>query len=594
MKQPPPNKLNLNHAVKLANSRKGECLSKKYLNAISKLLWKCKEGHTWESSYNVVQQGSWCPVCAKKRSGSSQRLTIEHAKKLARSKRGSCLSRTYVNARVPLMWKCIKGHTWSAAYSSIKSGGWCPSCAQVTRNKKLIKYSIDDMKEFAKKRSGKCLSRKYETARNKLKWQCSLGHTWEVSFNVVQQGSWCPECSKGFGERLCRVIFEKMFNAKFPSSHPSWLKNNRGFQFELDGYCKDLGIAFEHHGLQHYKQMKYFSVSRSFNKQKLHDAEKIKICKKNKVTLVEIPEVGSILKVSEVKDYILRKIRQHKLQGKIVTTEISDSVIDKAYVGGNFQMLSELSSIVISKGGLLLSNSYRGSNQYYSVRCKLGHEWDILGLNLKKGHWCPVCYNTTRGSSQRLNIEDAKRIAIKNKGQCLSKAYANAQGKLRWECHQKHVWLANYNSIQRGSWCPKCSLLNKSEVHRKYCIEDAKVAASKMNGLCLSRSYVSVSHKLEWKCEVGHRWSGTFKDVLKGSWCPECGIKKAAQSRIRKGEQRILDIITKRSGILLSEYKGVSYQIKLRCKNGHIFSKRGDQLYLGQWCTVCRKNKQSD
>jgi hypothetical protein len=54
-------------------------------------------------------------------------------------------------------------------------------------------------------------------------------------------------------EILCREIFEKLLPGhKFPKANPSFLRG-----LELDGYCKELGIAFEYNGSHHFKVSKH-------------------------------------------------------------------------------------------------------------------------------------------------------------------------------------------------------------------------------------------------------------------------------------------------------------------------------------------------
>src|SRR5260370_1167968 len=49
----------------LARERGGKCLSQKYVNIYRKLLWECKEGHQWEAiPHNIKSHGQWCPECA--------------------------------------------------------------------------------------------------------------------------------------------------------------------------------------------------------------------------------------------------------------------------------------------------------------------------------------------------------------------------------------------------------------------------------------------------------------------------------------------------------------------------------------------------
>jgi len=55
---------------------------------------------------------------------------------------------------------------------------------------------------LAKSKGGKCLSNKYISANQKLKWQCEKGHEWETTPASIKFKSWCPHCwslkRKGF------------------------------------------------------------------------------------------------------------------------------------------------------------------------------------------------------------------------------------------------------------------------------------------------------------------------------------------------------------------------------------------------------------
>lgn len=52
----------------LAKSRGGKCLSDKYINNRTKLRWQCNEGHIWKSTPNSIKNGSWCPICSRRKS----------------------------------------------------------------------------------------------------------------------------------------------------------------------------------------------------------------------------------------------------------------------------------------------------------------------------------------------------------------------------------------------------------------------------------------------------------------------------------------------------------------------------------------------
>lgn len=58
-------KLTLKEAKYVAKLKNGKCLSTKYINAKTKLLWECNKGHQWFAKYHSIDNGTWCPICNK-------------------------------------------------------------------------------------------------------------------------------------------------------------------------------------------------------------------------------------------------------------------------------------------------------------------------------------------------------------------------------------------------------------------------------------------------------------------------------------------------------------------------------------------------
>ena len=189
-------KLNLESLQELARERCGELISTEYLRCHAPLLWRCEEGHQWSASASKIKSGRWCPNCAGKAP-----LTIEEMQELARTRGGECLSKRYVNGRVPLKWRCAQGHEWHAEPLTVKPSGyqergtWCPVCAIQP------KYTLEDMQAMAASRGGKCLSQAYLNSETPMLWRCAKGHTWEAVPNTIRayspktKGCWCPECA---------------------------------------------------------------------------------------------------------------------------------------------------------------------------------------------------------------------------------------------------------------------------------------------------------------------------------------------------------------------------------------------------------------
>ena len=121
-----PQRLTIREMQIIAEQKGGRCLSNKYHNTGTKLLWKCEKGHRFYSTPGSIRSiGTWCPVCAN-----NIPLTIKQMHLLATVKGGKCLSKHYKNSKIKLLWQCEKGHKWKATPFSIKNrNSWCPVCA---------------------------------------------------------------------------------------------------------------------------------------------------------------------------------------------------------------------------------------------------------------------------------------------------------------------------------------------------------------------------------------------------------------------------------------------------------------------------------
>ena len=564
----------------LARSRGGKCLSKEYTNNKTKLLWHCGKGHNWVAIPISVQRGSWCPVCGNIRQGRSKAHTIEMMKQIAASRGGECLSTIYSNNTTRLLWRCCKGHEWEAIPGSIvgsktRKGTWCPICKgkmpkemalrflQEVASKRggtllskeykgaltkhrwrcakgheweatadsvkrstwcpacagSLRLNLEIMRQQAAKLGGKCLSKKYINSGTPLKWQCAEGHEWTAVWDSVSKFHWCPICSSGVSERICRAIFELLTGAAFPKQRPVWLKNSRGRQMELDGYSKDLQLAFEYHGQQHYSSVKFFQTEiKSLERRKLDDETKKKLCKKRGVVFMEI---SYSIPYEDLQGFISKKLAKTHPELLLRSEKIEIATLDV----WKRKDLEELHDLARDRNGLLLSNHYINNSTKLKWRCAEGHEWEAVSSSVKCGTWCPKCGDKRAAVKRSRSIEDLQRLATQKGGKCLSKEYKNSKSKLRWKCTNGHVWETDASVIVSGHWCPKCE---KIRLGKQYAlgIEEVRKTAEDQGGRCLSTSYVNSREKLLWQCSKGHKWHANTNSVRRGSWCPVCVGKK--------------------------------------------------------------------
>lgn len=229
-------------------------------------------------------------------------------------------------------WECGKcGHVWEGIARNIKSGSWCRVC-QYTQLSLKNRTPYDEILALAKTvgeiktgYTGRFLASKeeyekvHEPSHHKFKWKCGkCKNSFEMDITHVRRPQWCSTCTEGESEIICRGFFERIFNAKFPKTRLKWLVNPlTGGQMHFDGYSKELNLAFEFNGPQHYMfYPKYHREDHDLEKQQARDKIKAELCLKNGIILIVVPHT---LNYDEFQDYIIEEYQ--KITGKEVKTK---------------------------------------------------------------------------------------------------------------------------------------------------------------------------------------------------------------------------------------------------------------------------------
>lgn len=113
------------------------------------------------------------------------------------------------------------------------------------------------------------------------------------------------------------------------NSRPDWLRNaDTGYRMELDREYRSLGVAFEFQGEQHFRPTQAYPDEDAQARQQLRDDQKVGVCLRNGVRLVEVTFEDLTFKG------MLRKVdglplRHYRPDGPIIRTlgQYSDSYI---------------------------------------------------------------------------------------------------------------------------------------------------------------------------------------------------------------------------------------------------------------------------
>lgn len=399
----------------LAKDRGGECKSKRYEGLLKPLDWRCDKGHEFSRApVTMVYSESFCPQCAQKRRVQKRKLSIQDAHTIAKERGGKCLSSTYIDNHSKLTWECSCGNHWEAALSSIKTGAWCPVCANNRRRKIRLVHTIEEMRSVAKTRGGACLSEVYPPTNQKLRWRCSKLHEWEATSYKILKGQWCPICAR----ELIKANVTRLS-----------IDVAREFARARNGECVS-EIYINSGTKMHWR------------------------CDKGHEW-----------------DATLGNIKY----GHWCPTCSRVRAAENTRTGKRRWTLKAILDFVKSKGGSAepVDAFQSAGKTRFAFTCEKGHTWKTTAASVIAGSWCPTCgTEASRKARLAANVVDLQALALTHGGTCVTKSEGNSKDSVWWQCTAGHVWISLVAHVLEGNWCPACAHLPFTIIHNGMMVTD--------------------------------------------------------------------------------------------------------------------------
>lgn len=592
----------------IVSKQSGEVLGGEYINIKSKFRLKCDQGHEWETTPYLIIKGHWCKKCSGSIGSTKQRGSLDPVLNIIKEKGGKYISGDYSNRQSKIKVECEFGHSWSVRCQGILRGTWCRECYGTS------KRNIEEMYQIGKDRGGECLSEEYINDFSKLKWKCSEDHKFTSSPNNIKHGKWCPECSSGIGERICRLYFEKIFNTPFPKVRPDWLKNpSTGRNLEIDGYNDYLKLGFEHHGQQHYLSNLYYSKKHLFE----YDQLKKNICLDNDVTLIEVPELFTLTKLKDLKSYLYREFDRLKIVSRIEENDLDISEYEIYTYTRNKE--KESIEIKIRERCRILGYQITGfkydGNIKIDIVCPNNHLLTVKSYDIQFKD--VICNQCTKGDTQNHKInkiirsgfiqkeklenlqkkksERKNTIEIKvkdrlynTKCQIVDGTIENTLSVLNFKCKEGHLFNLKVFDFLRGRGCQVCSKIGK------FNFEGLKKYITQKKGNIINSHFDGEKYLFDIKCINGHKLIISSKDIKNNKWCSDC--KKIKSLTKKEDKYKKLETYLKSiNGKCLSK-EGLNQNEKLHfeCCKGHTFYSTINNVLYGYWCKICSIQNRKD
>ena len=189
----------------------------------TKVWWKCRLGHEWNTLISTRSGGSKCPYCSgiKLRKGFNDLRTLYPQLATEWSDRNLPLTPDGINEKSAknVWWKCSTcGYEWKSVIRTRVRGGMCPVCADRAVQQgynDLATTDADLLPEWDFDKNSKWTPS--NVSRNSMKvvwWRCRAGHSYraKITDRTIERKD-CPKCEVEFRQALPQLLI-MMYAAK--------------------------------------------------------------------------------------------------------------------------------------------------------------------------------------------------------------------------------------------------------------------------------------------------------------------------------------------------------------------------------------------
>lgn len=426
-----------------------------YRDAKTKIKFRCKK-HDYsfeQTSNNHLNSKHPCKYCLHEHMSLINSEGLDSFKSKLDAKFGKIYSfekAEYVNQRTKILLICKKHKKeFLKEPQLLLNGIGCTLCSKEKIFNERSIATLMEIREFTEKLNGECLSSIYSDNKSNLEFKCEFGHRFHRTWSEVKNSlRWCPKCSpnKLIGETLARLILEHLLQLNLPSVY---IKEMKGLQ--LDGYNSKNRIAFEYQGYQHYTENSHFhSDEKRYNSQIDRDKYKKQLCKKNKITLIEIFEFKTIRagRIHLFEDQVKRKLDELNI---IYNHEPFQLDLVELYGGKKSELYEQAKKIVEKKKGSI--QEFIGAESKHTYTCSKGHKTTnrVLSVIIKSNASCSTCEALSKYEALKDIIESrgGRLIDKKLKPKGYSESYS-------WICNNDHKRVSKGQYLINGYWCVEC------------------------------------------------------------------------------------------------------------------------------------------
>ena len=591
-----------------------------------KVWWKCKEDHNWKAQISSRSSGVGCPYCAgKKVCDDNCLLTVNQtvASEWHPTRNGSLTPSDVIpGSSQKAWWICHKGHEWKAIIANRSAGRGCPYCAgkKVCDDSCLLTVNQTVASEWHPTRNGSLTpSDVIPGSSQKAWWICDKGHEWKAIIASRNRGAGCPYCS---GHKVCDDNCLLIVNPKIakqwhpvnngnltsrdvtPHSHKKvWWICSRGHEWRARVFERNRGTRCPHcysqtsrNEIRIYTEMKYL-FSKVEHQKKLYGVE----CD------VYIPELNLGIEVDGSywhKDKYTQDLKKTELLSKkgvnllrvrekgLKSISADDVFVSKKEKG--FSLLLKILNKILKRKDMVRNQIWKVKEYLKEGEFRNNEEY------LKLLHMLP--FPIAGNSLEKCNKKLADQWHPTRNGSLTpSDVTPGSSQKAWWICNKGHEWEAIIVSRHKGAGCPYCAG-QKAAIDNSLQTLNPSLSGewniNKNGSLTPSDVTPGSSQKVWWTCDKGHEWKAMIVGRNKGTGCPYCSGRKAADDTCLQTVNPELALEwhpTKNINLTPKDIKpGSAKKVWWICKEGHDWKAQISSRNIGRGCPYCAGKKVCD
>lgn len=209
--------------------------------------------------------------------------------------------------------------------------------------------------------------------------------------------------------------------------------------------------------------------------------------------------------------------------GRYCSLKCSGAGIAKPGVGES--LLEVFPSIAAEADGWDPALLKSRSKSVQSWKCANEHRWDAAVVNRSKGgvvRGCPFCAGIYPVVGETDLATTHPVIASETDGWDPTTVLPGSSRNMSWKCKEGHVWKAAVISrTDRGTGCPYCSGRHAIPGLNDLATTNPQLAAQ-ADGWDPSKVLPNSHSLMQWKCELGHRYTHRVSNRTAGAGCQYC------------------------------------------------------------------------